>query len=147
MSAASVAAELTALVGWAQEKLHAEDVVEWARSHPGSALYGSFEWDDTKAAHEYRLGQARRLLAIHIVDQAGDRRLVSLSVDRTAGGGYRRISDVVLDPEKAGVMLQDALSELDRVRRKYEKIKALARVWLEVDNAVQKHRHPNSDAA
>lgn len=50
------------------------DVVE-AASHPGSPLNPFFQWDDTKAAAEYRLSQARNLIqawevedVIHLFD-------------------------------------------------------------------------------
>lgn len=135
----TIAGELAALSAKA-ELLRAEDALAWAQAHPESALHGALEWDDGAAAHAYRLSQVRRLIAIHVVDQAGDRRLVSLSIDRSAGGGYRKVADVVLDPERASVMLRDALNELERTRKRYEKVRALASVWREVDEVVRQHR-------
>jgi hypothetical protein len=42
-------------------RLMADAVVDAARD-PSSALHPCFEWDDTAAAHEHRLDQARRLI-------------------------------------------------------------------------------------
>ena len=42
--------------------LHAEDVVAAARD-PLSPLHSKFQWDDSKAAHRYRLWQARQIIA------------------------------------------------------------------------------------
>lgn len=83
---------------------------------------------------------------MHVVTEEGDRKLVSLSIDRVSGGGYRKIADVTLKPELASVMLRDALDELMRVRARYERIKALAPVWREIDQAAQRHKEA-ADAA
>lgn len=42
-------------------RLDPADVVEAARD-PASPLHGYFEWDDTEAARQHRLGQARQLI-------------------------------------------------------------------------------------
>lgn len=113
--------------------LRAEDVVAWAKDHPESALHSQIEWDDAKAADEYRIWQVRRLIAIHVVTEQGDRRLISLSVDRTKGGGYRAFEDIADAPALRDVMLADALADLKRVRKKYQRLQELAKVWSEVD--------------
>ena len=74
--------------------LRPEDVVEQARS-PKSVLHGLFQWDDSEAAREYRLWQARELIRVSVVmlPEAGGeptRAFVSLMDDRTKeAGGYR----------------------------------------------------------
>ncbi|HZT90267.1 MAG TPA: hypothetical protein VFA12_20170 [Stellaceae bacterium] len=150
----TVAGELLALASQINtgDKLQAQQVVDWARSHPKSALYAALcplgtdgKWDLVKAAEEYLLHQARRLIAVHIVDEAGARKVVSLSVDRVSGGGYRRVKDVLMDVELTAVMLKDALAELQRVRLKYETVQALAGVWRELDRVKEQYR--NEDAA
>jgi len=49
----------------AAEGLKASNVVKSARSK-SSPLHAQFEWDDTKAGHEYRLQQARGLIRIAV---------------------------------------------------------------------------------
>ncbi|CAL8972873.1 hypothetical protein RHODGE_RHODGE_01028 [Rhodoplanes serenus] len=116
-----------------KEMLDPKDVVEWAEKNPDSALYASFEWRDDEAAKQYRLWQARRLIALHVVTETGERKTVSLTVDRSNGGGYRQIEDVVRVPALRETMLRDALSELRRVRAKYESLVELAAVFAEID--------------
>lgn len=119
--------------------IHAERVVEWAREHADSALHSQFEWDDTKAAEEYRIWQARKTIAIHIVTQEGERRFISLSIDRADGGGYRDVEDVMRQRELRDVALHDALMELRRVRARYQHLKELAAVWSAVRHVEEQH--------
>lgn len=106
-----------------------EDIVEFARDER-TALHRYFEWDDTAAAREYRIEQARRVLRMAVtVVSAGNkpvRALVSLSSD---GGGYRPLHLVLADPHQRGVLLEDALQSLNRFREKYERLRELAELW------------------
>jgi len=45
--------------------LRPEDVVEFARS-PETALHEEFTWDDSEAAHQYRLWQARQVIRVNV---------------------------------------------------------------------------------
>lgn len=119
--------------------IHPEKVVEWAQKHPASALHGEFEWDDSEAAVQYRIWQARRLIALHIVTETGERKTISLSIDRSNGGGYRDIEDVARAPDLRAVMLADALADLRRVQAKYRQLKELAGVFEEIERADKKH--------
>lgn len=112
-----------------QHILHPKDVVDWARDNPQSYLFKALQWDDLKAANEYRLSQARHLIVVHVVSNEGAPLVVSLSIDRSAGGGYRAISDLEARPDLQQVMMQDALAELERFRIKYARVEALAEVW------------------
>ena len=131
---ATIRNELLALQAAAEDGiLHAEKVVEWARDNPGSALHRSLQWNDAKAAHEYRIDQVRRLISVHVVDARGHPLLVSLSIDRNIGGGYRPIADVLKAQDLRDVLVRDALEELERVQDKYARVEALATVWAEAD--------------
>lgn len=125
----SIQEELLRLKG-NKELLQAEKVVDWAQSHPDSELHGQFEWDDRKAGREFRIWQARRLISIHCVIEEGTRRLVSLTIDRPKpGGGYRDVNQVLQNRALTDIMLDDAFAELERVRLKYERLKALTPIW------------------
>jgi hypothetical protein len=129
----SIQSELLAIKG-KHELLTAEEVVEWAKNHQTSALHATFEWDNRKAAEEYRIWQARRLIAIHITVEEGARRFVSLSIDRSRdGGGYRDINDVLANKSLHEVLLEDALKELDRMQLKFDRLKELKPIWRERD--------------
>lgn len=121
--------------------LKPEDVVEWARTHQNSELHSSLEWNDAKAAHEHRVWQVRRLIAVHVIAEEGDRTLVSLTVDRVRqGGGYRDIRDVMRVDELRACLLSDALEELERVKAKYDRLTELADVWVAVHKAKTRTR-------
>lgn len=109
--------------------------VTWARKHTKSHLHASLEWDDEVAGERYRVWQVRALIAVHIVDAEGGRRFVSLSVDRKHDGsnGYRELGDVVARPDLREIMLSDALSELERIQARYNKLTELAPVWEQAD--------------
>jgi len=117
--------------------LRASEVVSYAAAHPGSALYSRFEWDDTKAAHEYRLEQARgviQAIVTHIPNaNAPMRAYVSLEEDRRPpGGGYRTMTDVLGNRELRAILLRQAFAEFDRWRARYHTLTELA----PVDDAV-----------
>lgn len=122
------------------------EVVTWARRHRSSRLYGELEWDDSVAGAAYREQQVRQLIAIHVIEDHSVRRFISLSVDRVQGGGYRDMNDVMTAPNLRDVMLQDALSELERMQRKYQRLKELEGVW-DAAATVRRRRPPRKRAA
>ena len=107
-----------------------EIVVEWAREHPESALHGRFIWDDTKAAHQYRLVQARNIITeVEIVHSDGKVRQVYVSpYDQRKKGGYVALVDVMSDQEKRQRFLVQALLEYQRLGEKYASLQELAEV-------------------
>lgn len=118
--------------------LRAEDVVEAAKDE-ASILHSKFKWDDTEAAHLYRLQQARQLIRV-VVQFVGPaevaqrtRVFVSLTPDRHRGGeGYRFIADVMNDDELRRQLVIDALKELHRIEQRYGELKELAAVFEEI---------------
>lgn len=144
--AEQIAQELEALRS-ATGLLMPEAVVEWAREHPESALHEQFEWDNDRAAAAHRLHQARQVIAVYIRSDDGERSVVSLSIDRKGGGGYRQVEDVMRDDELRKVLLRDALAEFKRVRAKYEHLKELASVYVEIDRADKKYAETPQIAA
>lgn len=103
--------------------------VQWARENPRSELHAEFEWDDKVAGELFRIDQARRLIAIHVVDSGGHREMVSLSIDRSEKSGYRMMSDVIAKEDLREILLADALAELKRVEQKYAYLTELVQVW------------------
>lgn len=134
----SIADELLALRD-KDGKINAAGAVEWARANAKSHLYAALEWDDAVAGERYRVWQMRSLIAVHIVDDEGARRFVSLSVDR-AEGGYRPINEVLARIDLRQVMLQDALTELERVQKKYKHLQELDEVWRARDKVDRRRK-------
>lgn len=115
------------------------DVVDAAREE-SSPLHGWFNWDDSEAAHQYRLLQARNLLRVYVIVDTPEsnpvRALVSLTTDRNnPGGGYRAIADVMGDQELRDQLLRDAFVQLGNLRKKYQHLQELAAVWAALDEA------------
>lgn len=124
--------------------LNPEQVVDFARRNRRSALHAEFEWDDTEAAHQFRLEQARRIIRLNInvlETPNGDVTVpmyVSLVSDRRNGGGYRTLESVISNEELRAQLLQQALDEFQRVRRKYQTLQELRPVFTALDRAARR---------
>jgi hypothetical protein len=111
-------------------------VVEFARN-PETALHSRFEWDDSEAAEQYRLWQARHLLRVYVTVVGSEpepiKAHVSLISDRNESGGYRYIGDVLNSPSLRAELLRTALRELEAFRSKYHRLKELSDVFAAID--------------
>jgi len=106
----------------------AHAVVEAARPVT-SPLHVHFQWDNDKAAEEYRLYQARKLVQVVIYERApGDltRSFVSVVVEHKVKGqpsemvrAYVDVGKVLDDPRLREQMLQQAIDEVERWSHKY----------------------------
>lgn len=120
--------------------LKPEDVVKFA-SDERTALHAEFEWDDAKASAEYRLEQARRVIRVAVTvlpsphsDQPPVRAYVSVCSDRVQpGGGYRALADVMTDDDLRAELVAEAMSEVKRWRRKYERLRELVPIFRAID--------------
>jgi len=120
--------------------LRPEDVVEFAED-PKTALHKKFTWDNDKAAHEYRLWQARELIrvSVNILPQNNKpfRAYVSLVDDRkNPGGGYRALVDVMVDGELREKLLEQAIKDMRGFQKKYKALKELASVFSVMDETI-----------
>lgn len=111
-------------------------VVEAARPK-SSPLHSRFEWDDTEAAENYRLWQARQLIRVVVEQIEGvhgtTEVFVSLSADRLDGRGYRITTEVCRDEDLRAQLLEDALTELEIFKLKYRRLKELAAVFEAIE--------------
>lgn len=98
-----------------------------------SPLHSRFCWDNTEAAHNYRLWQARHLIrvVVEVIDgvKGAHEVFVSLASDRKGEGGYRVMTEVLSNAQMRAQMLQDALTELNLFQQKYARLKELASVF------------------
>jgi hypothetical protein len=112
-----------------------------AAEDDASPLHGFFIWDDAKAANEYRLWQARELIATYwIVEPVSNepiRMLISLGSDRKANQGYRFSADVLANPEQREEWLGMALGELERWRRTYGALTELKPVFAAISRVLK----------
>lgn len=103
-----------------------------------------FNWDDTKAAHEHRLTQARGLVAaVWVIKYEDDKPTaesrkyeVTRSAYEPQKKVYKHIDDVLSDPEARKALLHRAMGELNAARRRYKRLKELADVFKELDKVM-----------
>lgn len=117
--------------------LRCEDVIEYARDE-NTALHSRFTWDDTEAARQHRLWQARQVIKVAVVVLPQDNKsvmaYVSLVADRRLdGGGYRPITSVMESPVLREALLEQALADLRRYRQKYNHLRELAPLFVVMD--------------
>lgn len=121
--------------------LRVDDVLEEARQE-GSILHKHFEWDDSKAAEQYRRDQARALIQrckITLVDNTPVqvRAFVSLPSDRDAGGGYRLTAEVVSDETMKAELVRDIKMTIARWNKKLHLLdQDIADLLIELDRRV-----------
>jgi hypothetical protein len=129
-----VYAELTRIQQQHNGILFPQDVVREAKAI-NNPLHNYFLWDNNKAAHAYRLEQARALIRVCVQYVAGtDEKTqvwVSLREDRKSEGGYRTLVSVMSEPRLRQQLLQEAMEELLRFEQKYKNLKILANIFKE----------------
>lgn len=133
-------AELEQLAAKAPGKLlTAETVVEFA-SDESTALHKAFEWDDTEAAREYRLMQARQVIRVFVKYEPraarSVRALVSVPSDRANTGGYRRTEDVLSNPNWVGEMVAEVQAKIRNLQQSYSYLRQLDPLWPRLDACV-----------
>jgi hypothetical protein len=119
-----------------------EIVVKYAKD-PNTALHSSFEWNDTEAAHAYRLWQARQIITVvlTILPREGKREyqmFVSLKSDRSNGGGYRALVDVMSNDQQRKELLAQAYNDFKLWQKKYQQLKELAPVFEQMAEIMTK---------
>jgi len=120
-----------------------EDVVNAAKSSR-NALHKLFTWDDSEAAQQYRLEQARgvlrsltcRVKVVGVKEPINTRAFVHIKRKEQAGS-YEPVETVLSDKEMSSAWLKRALSELQSWRRRYATIKELVSVRSQIDGLVE----------
>jgi hypothetical protein len=107
-------------------------VVVRAAEPKDSPLHSCFEWNNGKAAREYRLWQARQLIRVCVVSYPelpgkSTRMYVSLRDDR-GREGYREAREVLRTPDYRKALLREAKREMEFFVLKYGVLKELAGV-------------------
>jgi len=118
-------------------------VVEFARN-PDTVLHSKFEWDNTLAAEQHRIWQARQIIRMELIvigegkSKKKVRTFMSLTKDRKAEDvrGYREVLDILSDEDLTRQMLDEAKKDMDIFRRKYGSLAALAKVFAAMDEIV-----------
>ena len=122
--------------------LTASIIVEEAK-HKTSVLHGAFEWDDSKAAHEWRLHSARHLMrSVEIVstkEEGGTRSLPAFVFVKTDDGPrYETLAIVQSDDELRKQVLERAEKEFDQWAKRYEEYEEFLSVFESFDKTRQR---------
>jgi len=124
--------------------LRPESVVAFAKN-PKTVLHKHFEWDDTVAAHQHRLHQARMIIRVSVMVISNDddkkyRVFYSLKSDRSNGIGYRPMVSIFSDEDLKKQMLQDALEDMQAFKQRYIELKELSEVFEAMEKLLTKNR-------
>lgn len=103
---------------------------------PEHPLHPEFEWDNEVAGEQHRLAQARKLIRrvriVYRVDKEGRNVSVRAFVNVPANHGLYRVYEpteqVVLDPLKRRLILQEARREWARFKAKYRHLDEFAEI-------------------
>lgn len=124
--------------------LKPEDVVERARSKR-SKMHPLFEWDDSVAAHEYRLHTARKIIGSIAIEPAecpkAKTRVYETTViketrpdrENTSRKVYRPFQELLKDPDERQILLARALRELVAWQVRYRTLQELAVVFRAIN--------------
>jgi hypothetical protein len=118
-----------------------ELVLHEARN-PRSPLHSEFTWDDKVAAHEHRLAEARRIIALYWTEIRTEKRVIEVPYyvrDPSAEHGEQGYVSAASVREKPELALRVFLTELARATSYLERARSMAEtlsVDLELENAI-----------
>lgn len=121
-----------------------ETIVSASRDPKSPAHKEIWKADDAKAAHEFRLLQARLMLASLTVDvviyERQKKRTIQAQaiVHSSRQGDYDFIDVAMAQPEKRDYVLAQAMAELQATKRRYAHLSELAIVFSAVDRVARR---------
>jgi hypothetical protein len=125
-----------------------ETVLQHARDK-ASPLHRHFEWNNSKAAEEYRLQQAAWLLRtvkVRVVvkdTRSSARAFIAVKVDPDEPSPrlqYVSLSAALDNPDWRAQMIEQALRELESFRQKYAVLSELKTVIVAIEKVRDKHK-------
>lgn len=126
----------------AKGELTPQDVVDDARSH-NSPLHSFFEWDDSAAAEQYRLDQARGLIRSVVAiythpDKPAQRTRAFVHVPEPGTPHYRETSHALSQKKTRELVLQRAWREFQQWRKRYKDLSEFADLIAVADEVAKK---------
>jgi len=136
-----IGAHLDLLRQQAKGELTPEDVVSDAR-HDNSPLHSYFEWDDSAAAEQYRLKQARGLIravvAVYVSpDKPAVRTKAFVHINESGAQHYREAGHAMSVSKTRKMVLQQAFRELSAWRQRYKDLKEFSELFDVVDETLK----------
>lgn len=100
-------------------------------------LHGEFEWDDSKAAEQYRESQARHIInCLCIMPEQADQEPVR-AFFTISQPTYESLPVILQSTEKHGGLLDLALRELNAFKAKYNTLSQLKPVFEAIDKCTR----------
>lgn len=120
--------------------LTSQNVLESARSEK-SPIHSLFEWDNTKAAEQYRLKQAAQLICNLTVEIETDDKPIEcrayMDVSEAKVGSFINVQSAFQSEESREVVLRRALNELSAFKTKYKNLLELQDVFDVIDTHLE----------
>jgi glutamate synthase domain-containing protein 2 len=131
--------------------LTASIVIEDAKNK-NSVLHGAFEWNDSKAAHEWRLHSARHLMRAVItkeLDSSGEIRYqpAFVFVKTEEGPRYESLARVLDDDEMRLQVINRALKEFEQWQKRYKEYEEFLSVFESFDKTRKRLEQEHSAVA
>ncbi len=120
------------------EQLTPDVVVADAHS-PCSPLHAFFEWDDSEAAEQYRLHQARNLIhSVAVTYPATETRrprtvVAFVNIKKDNEQFYTSTLDAMCNGDYRAIVLKQAWRDLQAFRRRYGELAEFAQLFLTMD--------------
>ena len=119
-----------------------DNVIEYAKN-PDSPIHNLFEWDNDKAAYNWRVWQARKMIAeCTITVETGTVRefhnvFVADDLDNEDVGKRQYVSftEIVTDDSLKNQMLQNAKNDAEIYKKKYGTIEACAKIISAINDS------------
>jgi hypothetical protein len=131
--------ELERIRTWHNGRLEAKMVVE-ASIDPGAPLHRAFEWDDQRAAHAFRVEQAKYLIrSVEVVIDRGQPEpkpiRAFVSVVRDEDRSYTSTVHALADQDLRVQVIEQAWKELEAWRQRHAELVEFAKVFALIDQA------------
>lgn len=123
--------------GWAKKdgKCSASDLLDASRDEK-APLHPLFEWDDSVAAEQYRLEQARLIIrSVYVIDDDKEEQKpirAHFHIDNNTND-YIPTVVIMQDKDMKEALFRTALSELRRFAEKYRTLKEFSGVFSELE--------------
>ena len=122
-------------------------VVDDARPE-GSVLHSLFEWDDAKAAEQYRIGRASTFIRCIVVKPEPSDKVKTpvrmfvnqnpIDEGRPKQGSYINVHSALENPVSRQVVLNNARYEMRLFRKKYSQLSELSKIFAAIDEDLAK---------
>lgn len=121
----------------AEGRLSAKALLEENRPEE-APLHDCFEWQDSEAAEQWRLHQARNIINSLIVVPERSEPVRGFFRVETGSSRYTSIQTIVRDLDSYEALMETALRELSAIQKKYRSIEQLSGVWDAIDKALER---------